>query len=593
MNRAARILPAILLLLLAACATARAQDDIRRGAPKDVKLRPHFVLSLYSFNIQYVLGDNAAASRIVRESFEPLLDLYLRHPDWGCDIAMQGLMLEFLDAHFPAVLAKLRTLVDRGQIEIIAFDYSNRLALAYPRYDQDWSTKLTLAAFHRLRLPRAPVAFVHEGQFGWGVTDTLTDDRLRTAVVQASTMRRYHSESDLAPLFAARKGFVLPANETFKTTWFAVEWNYFGYGEAALATPPSPTQPGFALDRNKLALHEQRLAALAAKPGARVARISQFVDYALTTHYTVPQMPPMPDTTWGGEDSGDFFMWMGWYAAPTERDFDVLSKNYAARNELVLAETLVRHAFEQGIDAAAEQSLLADAWRTLLRAQAAGATGWHPGGAEVKNSMDLAAQAMDTAGNIIRSLKIKLELPAVTINSFDGAVARAYTDTEPEPRLIECPVYPVVDGAAENFTIACERTGEREARIKVALTPKRWGLSLTKITFPLLGGRLQFSPALMESSAVDYSLADFTIGTFVLPLSNGLIGLGDGENFIIKHNDASHVAAHVMPAQGAVSFMIKNAPGQNYIFTFTIFSGTLEQAVEKANRINTFPTGLR
>jgi hypothetical protein len=593
MNRISRFSLALLFLAIFLCAPLRAQDDIRRGAPKDVKLRPHFVLSLYNFNIQYVIGDNTVKNRIVRESFEPLLDLYLRHPDWGCDIGMQGMMLEFLDAYHPDVLAKLRKLVERKQVEIIAFDYSHRLALAYPRHDQEWSEKLTLAVFHRLKLPRAPVAFLHEGQFGWGVTDTLTEDRMRTAIVQASTMRRYHGEADLAPLYSARKGYVLPANETFKNTWFAVEWNYFGYGEAALAEPPSPTMPGFKLDRTKLSRHEQQLAALAAKPGARVARISEYVDYALTTHYTVPQMPPMPDTTWGGEDSGDFFMWMGWYASPTEQDFQLLSENYATRNELVMAETLIRYAFEQGYDASAEQSLLSDAWRALLRAQAAGATGWHPDGAEVKLSLELAKQARETANNIIRSVKIKIEMSAVNINTFDGTVTRAYATPEPSAPLIECPVYPVVDGAADNFTIACERTGLTEARMKVAVTPRRWGLSLTKITFPLLGDRLQFSPALMETASVDYSFADFTIGTHVLPLSNGLIGLGDGKNFLIVHNDASHVAAHAMPNQGAISLMLKNAPGQNFIFTFTIFSGTLEQAVERANRINTFPTGLR
>ena len=386
---------------------------------------------------------------------------------------------------------------------------------------------------------------------------------------------------------------MLPAGESFKTTWFAVEWNYFGYGEAALTDPTSPTQPGFKRDAAKIAAHEQKLADRAAQPGARVARIADYVKYAVTTRYTAPQLPPLPDSNWGGEASGDFFMWMGWYASPTERDFEVLSGNYAARNELVLAQTLAAHAREQGLETAAEESLLVDAWRAMLRAQAAGATGWHPSGEEAGKSLEYAAQARETAANIIRSLKIKLEMSAVDINAFDGVVTNIYTAEDRKDPLIECPIYPVVDGVAENFTVACERTGLTEARLTVAVTPRRWGLSLVKITFPLMGDRLQFSPALMETSSVDYSFADFTTGSFVLPLSNGLIGLGDGKSFLIIHNDTAHVAAHVMPGQGAISFMIKNAPAQNFIFTFTIFSGTLREAVEKANRINTFPSGLR
>src|SRR5262245_11722034 len=93
-----------------------------------------FALSMLHFNVQYVAGGlvgflalpNPATDlnaeqvedAIVRESFEPVLDLFLAHPTWGVDIELQGYMLDVLAARHPKVLDKLRTLAVTGQIEV-------------------------------------------------------------------------------------------------------------------------------------------------------------------------------------------------------------------------------------------------------------------------------------------------------------------------------------------------------------------------------------------------------------------------------------------------------------------------------------------
>lgn len=587
-----KIIIAMLFLALFAFAPCLAQEGILRSDPRSVKMRPTFVLSLYNFNIQYVIGDSQTQNRIVRESLEPLLDMYLRHPDWGCDVGMQALFLDFLDAFYPDVLKKLRTLVERGQVEVVSYNYEHTLALAYPRHDWDWGNRLTNAVFERLDLKRAPVAYLHEAQFGWGVADTMKDGGAAAAVVSAGTIERLHGAEALSPLYKYKEGYVIPAPSAFVNTWFGVQWNYFGYGEAALTNPPSPTQPNFAFDSTKAAEHERKIMSLASNEGYRIARISDFVDFAGKTSFTPPAMPPVPDSNRGGEDTAGFFLWMGWYMSPLEKDYEALAAAYAARNELVLAETLISYAKTQGADTLAEESLLVDAWRAALRAEAAGATGWHPEGFEVTFVLDVAKQAHETAVNIIRNLKIKLGMSAVEIDASTGTVTPAPT-TSNEPPISNCPVYPVITGALDGYSAACRRISDTETEMTLGLSPQRWGLSLVVVAFPLLGNRLQFSPGLMEQSLADYGFADFKQTEFVLPLSNGLVGLGDGKTFVITHNDTSHLAAHVSFAGKTVSFKIKDAPAQIFTLKFSIVTGDASVAVNTANRINTFPKGLR
>ncbi|MCK7482831.1 MAG: hypothetical protein M0C28_41205 [Candidatus Moduliflexus flocculans] len=96
--RRALIVPVLLGLVLVGLPAARAQDPQR------------FSLSMFHFNVQYVPGgttgflgddpnpafalDDEQVQDIITESFEPVLDLFLAHPDWKVTLEMQGLMVE-------------------------------------------------------------------------------------------------------------------------------------------------------------------------------------------------------------------------------------------------------------------------------------------------------------------------------------------------------------------------------------------------------------------------------------------------------------------------------------------------------------------
>ncbi len=104
------------VVALLACLVASAPGLARAEAPRK------FALAVFHFNIQYVVGgligflptaepvaaweldEPAVEDQIVRESFEPVLDLFLAHPSWGTDIELQGLFLEILEARHPDVL---------------------------------------------------------------------------------------------------------------------------------------------------------------------------------------------------------------------------------------------------------------------------------------------------------------------------------------------------------------------------------------------------------------------------------------------------------------------------------------------------------
>ena len=113
-----------------ALALALALLSLSVGRAQEPNPAPGFLLNVYHFNIQYVVGHEASMRRIVVESFEPLVDWYLAHPGWGADFEMQGMMIEYMGEKHPAVLEKFKRLINSGQCELVSFHLSDALNLA-------------------------------------------------------------------------------------------------------------------------------------------------------------------------------------------------------------------------------------------------------------------------------------------------------------------------------------------------------------------------------------------------------------------------------------------------------------------------------
>ena len=145
---------------------------------------PKFALAMMHFNVQYVAGGlkgffstpdptidldaEQVEDAIIRESFEPVLDLFLAHPSWATNVELQGYMLDVMAARHSDVLDKLRTLAKAGQIEVVSFHYSDQLFLAYPHQDWERSVALDQATFAKHDIPLGKAVFCQEGQAGIG-----------------------------------------------------------------------------------------------------------------------------------------------------------------------------------------------------------------------------------------------------------------------------------------------------------------------------------------------------------------------------------------------------------------------------------------
>ncbi|HDH96569.1 MAG TPA: hypothetical protein ENF73_02430, partial [Proteobacteria bacterium] len=242
--------------------------------------QPHrYALQLYHFNIQYVAGGLRGLSEepgdldawwnddvediIITESFEPLLDLFLAHPNWGADFEMQGYFLEVLNERHPDVLEKLRTLVSRGQIEIVSFHYSDQLYLAYSKEDMEASIALTDEVASSLNIEISPVVFCQEGQAGWGAIGFAADHGRNIFVYPKNLYRYQYGEWDNAPFYERGDGtYVIfgPKGADWESPQIEVSWTYLDDGELLATGGLDPYfAPIFKYDPQALAEYEARL----------------------------------------------------------------------------------------------------------------------------------------------------------------------------------------------------------------------------------------------------------------------------------------------------------------------------------------------
>ena len=232
-------------------------DDANAGtcefvAPPAVDVdaaRTKFAMSMFHFNIEYVIGgldytdmagvrhifagvDTAAGwddarveDWIVTETFAPILQMYYRHPSWGVDIELQGRFVEVLAERHPETLTLLRSMAQRGQVELISFHVNDQLFLAFPREDLDRSIAETKAIFAKHCLPLSGVVFNQEGQAGEGRQQATI---LRRRILRMAVVRRILKVAGGQPafhsLFRIRSSIV-----RHQTARQAAKWQSIGF----------------------------------------------------------------------------------------------------------------------------------------------------------------------------------------------------------------------------------------------------------------------------------------------------------------------------------------------------------------------------
>ena len=521
-----------------------------------------YLLNMYHFNLQYVAGNERAMREGVETGLEPLLDVYLRHPAWKADFELQGMFVEYLADHYPAVLAKLKKLADNGQAEIVSFHYSDQLFLAFPALDEERSLQLNQEIFTAHGLPLSGIVFTQEAQFGEGMCALAKKHGFRAAVMTANSYNWFQSDPGL-PVFSCRDFLVVKSADPdvdpmIKQEWdwagddLKVKWYFVGDGELVVTGGASPYSLNFRPKPDLIKKMEENFAALAAE-GYRTATVSEWLD-AVAAHNLAPRpLRLMLDAAWRPQDDQGLFTWLGKHEFPWENDRQVRTQNYEARSWLVAAEA-----------AGISWDRLAPLWRLQLEAEVSDSTGWYPTPGELRYSRSRSKAVI--AG-------VKELCPACLPGRFP-ATLRSGVDTALLPAA-------EITGAWWSKVEYFNTDWPGLTALKVAMIPGGDG----RITFKIAGDVLAYCPAFIEREVVHIPFADIKPVLHYVGLPNGLIGLGPNR-WLIRDNRAGFVGAGIDTGARTVDFRIKNRPGRLYRFTFFVFDGHEQAALKLANEIN-------
>jgi hypothetical protein len=597
-----------------------------------------FALSMFHFNIQYVVGgldadtptgetlsmcgepcqgwtDDALHDWYVRKVFEPVLDLYLEHPGWSGTFEFQGLLLDVVSARHPDLLEKMGTAARSGAIEMVSIHYSDQFFEAFPRYDLQLSTDLTRKTFEDACVPLSPVVFNQEGQAGEGKHRFMKENGYGISVFPVNLFKYYHWQEARELLYTDRGVDVLigpdgidldalppPAQDA--GGGLHVTWTFFDDGDL-LAYPPSPYLAPFYTDQEgakNMNDYRVKLEKLAAD-GYRISSISDYVSHLKAMGVKPAPLPPVLDGTWQPKDTNSVHRWLGGRSIVTgaafERDNTIRTWHYRSRTHLQATTVLAAKATQMSEPPADLQDRLEQAWNHMLLAEVSDVTGITPWMGEYYYGV-IHTQAVD---DLVKSIRADL------LDALDWKHARADLETgevtavddlsEP-PKLAAAapPLDVTVDapsrkteltwlGGPDLFTLLVEfgpssdPTGKDAPNCKVTLS------------FPRFEEAFIYTPALAEDEVVRHELADFSfqLPEVYLPLSNGLIGLGN-DWWVVKVCARVHVAARI-PNTGAplIQFIDETAdPVEGGTWEFRLFHGSQADALALARKTNTHPT---
>jgi MYXO-CTERM domain-containing protein len=601
------------------------------GVAPGARAQEKFSLSMFHFNVQYVAGglegfpdgesdieeydlDNAAVEDlIITESFEPALDLLLVHPSWKLTLELQGYMVEVMLERHPAIVDKLRQLVDAGQVELVSFHYSDQLFLAYPRLDMVRSHALLDEVMQEAGLTLSPVVFCQEGQFGEGIA-TLAPEHGQTILGLPKNLFRYQHDDlddDPAPLYELDGTDVVLIGKGVDATPVQVTWSFFDDGELWSTGDRAPyLGTKFRIDATAIAEFEAKLEQQEAE-GYRIATISEYVDYVKSTDLPQPPLPPLLDGTWQPSSSDSMFRWMGKSGAldvllEFERDNDVITGNVEARHTLLTAETLLSWARQQGLVGAEEYPEgLRACWRLALLGQVTDSTGINPWLGEVRYGLEHGQQARDCGQAILDDIARRAGARWLEVDNATGAVrelgSRPAQNASPtEPLLDEADGF-VIDAPGREVEITWETVtldgiagteSGNLTRLTLQAGLPRNAFRYLEVRFPLELPDYRLTPGLVEDEVRSYPRDAFTWeeGGIAIPLGNGLLGLRE-DLWLIKHTRHVHVAATFYEGEDTVSFRDETLdPEGEATWVFYLLQGSEADALAVANRLNTHPT---
>lgn len=582
-----------------------------------------FALQMLHFNIQYVAGglqgfcpaacdyDEAETEDlIIRESFIPVLDFYLAHPDWKVDIELPSYMVEILAERFPDELHKLQILTQRGQVSLISFHYSAQLFLAFPSYDEEKSWEMTRDIFERYCLPLSTVVFNQEGQFGEGRHEFMRGHGYTIGVLPKNLFRYIRGDAPHWPYYTLRgTDVVIGPSDIDPASGIEVAWPFFDDGEKLAAANDLDPYFGdlYHFDPAKMVDYETQLQGLEDQ-GYKITTIKDYVSHLKGQGVAQPDMGPVLDGTWQPSSTDGLHRWLGGMGvvpwSVNERDNEVRTTNYRTRTLLEAADILIDYTETTlGVDYSAFRDSMTQAWRHLLLAEVSDATGINPWVGEINYSLNHCSEAGFIADYVFNEMKGDLGANYVSVDLLTRGVEEL--DAMPPPETFPPGLPPMavqVSAPHRDIAAAWYDTGSAEGKTQLrlvvsfsAMTDITTDARTLIVSFPRTSDRIVYSPGLLETELVDYGLDEFIFqeGKHWLPLPNGIIGLGDGW-YVIKHTQSVHVAARVQRDVAMIDFEDDTQPAlESAQWVFELFNGSMGEALDLANRINVRPVVVK
>jgi hypothetical protein len=571
-------------------------------------------LAVYHFNIQYVeggllgypdgmsnlpryaLNDEQVQDQIITQSFDPLLQMYARHPSWGCDIEFQGYMVDVIVARHPQTLAMMQALAAAGQVSFDSFHWSDQFWLAYPRADMEYSHDLVVQSFQAAKLPLGTSVFTQEGQFAMGMERFFRERGIKTAIVaggvMGSTIASFHAQ----PLYmlGTMPDVLAVVASGSQDDLLQVTWDYLNDGELAMTNGLDPyTGAGFVFNPTAAAAYELQLENEEAA-GVEHLSVASYVQKALALGEEPQPLPTVVDGVW----HHDVSLWMGEPGLYDSVGLPGTSQDNACHTLAMQAHRKLTEASQVVTDLKTHvfDNEISQAWKDLLLGEGSDGTGQNPWLGERKFSEMHSQAALSAANGILADSRVAPHVKS--------AVATPKLTSDPGPfQLIIDPNasrVPTIQWQRREGTTIWELTVSWNAIPAGSTDPDRYHV---EVSFPRMFDNLVYCGALEEQTLLTMPLADISGAqdtlpdggpeTFVpVPAANGLVGLGD-DLYVIKRTETVHVAAQLPMGNEIVRFRDLSAVPEAITWQFVVVQGSASDALAEATADNINPPSVK
>jgi hypothetical protein len=106
-------------------------------------------IAIYHANLNYAFLIPENYERVIRASYEVIIDGHARYPDAKYVFEASGYTIDQMAKLTPDVLAKLRAAIDRGQCEFMGAPYSHPIMANIPEEDGYWSCEFAMRSYEQ------------------------------------------------------------------------------------------------------------------------------------------------------------------------------------------------------------------------------------------------------------------------------------------------------------------------------------------------------------------------------------------------------------------------------------------------------------